>query len=385
MATVKANLRLSSNFGDLLVESARNTLLSHYDIKGALSTLTDGIGCDEEQAIQLLEGKMFLVLCDNGIDLDGVMYDKEVHTDRVLYDFNTWCRNVYHEIRDDFKAYKFKLNDISTYLADATNRGINIHISNSEAIQATISNAPIVKDIREDVLSQMSSSFGEDFCSIISTIEDYVSDNLPAAEVANWLVDTMTYRSIEPLYKTAKELLLDLREYCLILKNGNTLQVDKTLEIELERKIKHTETIKESVDRGLEPVDIRGNWDAGWLSPEGVYYALNGAVSNRLHNNIADGLVKIGVVPTSETNNPDAWLEKNGWAKLHGRHILYSGWMLFLDGLDVIPMTEIQKSKICDYGNACHDGLLELGFNKEEVRVSRIAMTEILMMRQYFI
>lgn len=75
----------------------------------------------------------------------------------------------------------------------------------------------------------------------------------------------------------------------------------------------------------LEPVEITEGYDAGWLSPDGDFYGLNGSTENLLHLNIAERLLASKKIPVKEMRNPDRWLEENGWVKVHHDWILFSG------------------------------------------------------------
>lgn len=59
----------------------------------------------------------------------------------------------------------------------------------------------------------------------------------------------------------------------------------------------------------LEPVEITEGYDAGWLSPDGDFYGLNGSAGNLLHLNIAERLLASKKIPVKEMRNPDRWLE----------------------------------------------------------------------------
>jgi hypothetical protein len=153
--------------------------------------------------------------------------------------------------------------------------------------------------------------------------------------------------------------------------------------------IKSEREIRKTLEPGIKPIDILGGWSAGWLAPNGDYYALNGEISNMLHNQIADALVVAKIIPIKDKDNdirenPDRWLETNGWVKIHKDWILYDGWNLANYGGRSVPMTEIQKDKIYRYGQVCCNGILTLGFKREQISAARFGMTEIPMLKRYF-
>jgi len=80
------------------------------------------------------------------------------------------------------------------------------------------------------------------------------------------------------------------------------------------------------------------NYDAGWLSPDGVYYGLRGEISNMLHIQIADALQEKGIVPSKPEGevgvelNAMEWLETHGWIKIHGNNVHYDGLQQLSEG-----------------------------------------------------
>lgn len=68
----------------------------------------------------------------------------------------------------------------------------------------------------------------------------------------------------------------------------------------------------------IEPVDITGDYDAGWLSPKGEFYGLRGTKANLLHITIANALIENGVLPSEfpdGVTSVDRLLEVLGWVR----------------------------------------------------------------------
>lgn len=125
------------------------------------------------------------------------------------------------------------------------------------------------------------------------------------------------------------------------------------------------------------------NWTAGWLSPEGDYYALNGGIANMLHLNIADKLQQKGIIPKDEENK-DSWLEKNGWVKIHGDWILYGGYLNENFDEPNVPLNRVQQDLIYKYGQTCHKGILKIGFKMERISAVRFQTTNQLALKNLF-
>lgn len=126
----------------------------------------------------------------------------------------------------------------------------------------------------------------------------------------------------------------------------------------------------------LKPVEITEGYDAGWLSPDGDFYGLNGSVGNMLHLNIAERLLASKKIPVKEMRNPDRWLEENGWVKIH------HDWILFSGSFYGKTLTEIQIDKLYHYGNVCHKGVLLLGTSQEPITATRLRATEPIMLNK---
>lgn len=128
----------------------------------------------------------------------------------------------------------------------------------------------------------------------------------------------------------------------------------------------------------LKPVEITDGYEAGWLSPEGDFYGLSGGAGNLLHLNIAERLLASKKIPAKEMQNPDRWLEENGWVKVHHYWILFSG------SFYGKTLTEAQIDKLYRYGQVCHRGVLRLGSSCIEITAERLRATEPLMLNKFF-
>lgn len=126
----------------------------------------------------------------------------------------------------------------------------------------------------------------------------------------------------------------------------------------------------------LEPVEITEGYDAGWLSPDGDFYGLNGGTGNLLHLNIAERLLASKKIPVKEMRNPDRWLEENGWVKVH------HDWILFSGSFYGKTLTEAQIEKLYRYGQVCHRGVLRLGTAQTQITAVRFRATEPIMLNK---
>jgi hypothetical protein len=112
------------------------------------------------------------------------------------------------------------------------------------------------------------------------------------------------------------------------------------------------------------------NWDAGWISPEGAFWADKGTTANFLHLNLSEEIQKY----YGETfdwlvgaENPDRELENHGWLKFHGNTVSYTGYTNWNSGKQQ-PITNRQIDKLHDY--AKHMGFETLYVAVTEKRIT---------------
>lgn len=103
------------------------------------------------------------------------------------------------------------------------------------------------------------------------------------------------------------------------------------------------------------PVNIMDGYDAGWLSPDGDFYGMNGDTSEMLHMQLESTLsVFTEKVPDveNECNDIEWKLNRLGWFKIHHDEVYRYG------GVGVPAPTSIQIKMICDYINKYYNGVL---------------------------
>ena len=164
----------------------------------------------------------------------------------------------------------------------------------------------------------------------------------------------------------------------------------------------------EYAKNGIIEKNIMDGYDAGWLSPDGEFYGANGETSALLHMNIAEQIfnapankyaeqmINDGVTIFGSGDQPDYWLEKNGWIKIHHNEIYGS----FVGERDPAKRTkdfpyhycptEIQIKMVCDYADKFYGGkfLTEascIGFKKDpEVTTYKVRQMDEFKLRETF-
>ena len=131
----------------------------------------------------------------------------------------------------------------------------------------------------------------------------------------------------------------------------------------------------------IEPVDITGDYDAGWLSPKGEFYGLRGTKANLLHITIANALIENGVLPSEfpdGVTSVDRLLEVLGWLKTEKNTVMYGGYRTD----PIVPVTDEQIEALCRYADAVYGGFVII--DGKSISSYTLRSTEPIMRRKWF-
>ena len=123
------------------------------------------------------------------------------------------------------------------------------------------------------------------------------------------------------------------------------------------------------------PVKPDGDkWDAGWISPEGAFWADKGSTANFIHLNLAEEIQKYYAESfdwIKDAKNVDHELEKHGWLKFHGTEVSFTGYSSWNVGKQR-RITSRQIDKLFDY--AKHMGFTSLyaAFTNKRIEVKEM-------------
>jgi hypothetical protein len=109
--------------------------------------------------------------------------------------------------------------------------------------------------------------------------------------------------------------------------------------------------------------DILDGYDAGWLSPEGIFYGMNGDTSSLLHVQIAEDLSKGIYKDKIETNkfgfrNSETYFTDHSWLKIHHNEV-YGYFRLYKDDKEdtrLFSPTNEQIKSLCEYADKFFGG-----------------------------
>ena len=117
-------------------------------------------------------------------------------------------------------------------------------------------------------------------------------------------------------------------------------------------------------------------WDAGWISPEGAFWASKGSKADFLHLNLADSIkeyYKGTFAWLANTENPDHELEKHGWLKFHHNEVMFLGYRgLTPDNLSQHSITMRQVDKLYDYAKHMGFDTLYVAVTEKEIVVAEM-------------
>ena len=386
------HMQIGENLGDLLLDIAQDHLING-EIDKVISTYTDSLcGFTKEYALMVLKGQAVLVV-DKEKQLINLVDDEDAieANKEKLYDWAFFVQKKVSELKEAYKVLK-KIENVFERWCPYDINGYSLRdfvldkYDEESAALVGIHNIAAKLIAGQGFESKYSS--GQ---SIWHSVEDRVQFGT-ADKVDNALFYTVQYvNDIRTLYKDFKlfstvygflrdnnmvmrwPLIEDLAQHiCSVLssfgenKNGydNPICDDSLFNFrkELLEWLSTSFFGKEYIENGILVKNIEDGYDAGWLSPEGDFYGAFGATSSMIHLSIAEDLFKKKYqeqmlkdgVSLMGSENPDNWLEKQGWIKIHHNEIYgyFSGCFDEDRTLVYKPMpTEVQIDAICRYAD----------------------------------
>lgn len=353
---------IGKGFGRMLTNIAWEKLTEKLSPRDAVELITKSLpGCTEGMAVDILDGKIIL--------------GEDEATQEVLGSpgaggkFNDWIREQRIHLEEEAKGWVKSLEGIRQEIADAGGK-----------FEFTVRYPELVSYLSGDtdagILDNPHSGTVEQIKGAIEGANDFFAKVEEVYEVIVWMCDALN---------TSRVLFSDS-----VLRVRTILDSLACSDPEVEASIRKQDFQKQRLSEfmesemrieeyhktELEPVEITEGYDAGWLSPDGDFYGLNGSTGNLLHLNIAERLLASKKIPVKEMRNPDRWLEENGWVKVH------HDWILFSGSFYGKTLTDVQIEKLYRYGQVCHRGVLRLGTSQTQVTAVRLRATEPLMLNK---
>jgi hypothetical protein len=365
MATQTVHFRIGENFGALLMSIAQEHLTERNNPVQALKTITESLhGCSTELAVQILKGSIVLLVDEKAQNV--IPTERTNALDKIfpkidpLYFIDSRVR---------------KIKEYGGYIIDGL-KGLQITIRQSRGyFNIDFAYEDVFKFIAGDneiLLDELRENREIDgIASLFETTKKFIEETMRTQSTMDWIMQTFDEFKEPKNYETYLQLRGDVAETLtnIAFFLNQTLKLEFSMDAPVDTVQTYIEAareIDEVLTKGIEPVDIMKNWSAGWLSPDGDYYGLNGEIANMLHNQIADALKEKGIIPEEEIN-PDQWLEEHGWVKIHGCNIQFSGCNNFRLSKPNVDLTDVQINKIFKYIHELHMDVIKVGWRLDPI------------------
>lgn len=349
---------IGKGFGQMLQRIAWEKLTEKYNPREAVEIITKSLpGCTEGMAVDILDGKIILGEDEATQEVTG--------TPGAGGKFNDWIREQRIHLEEEAKEWVWVLERLRQTIAYAGGKfEFTVRYPELVSYLSGEKDAGLLDNPHSDTVEQIKGAVEEATNFFVKVSEVY--------EVIVWMCDALN---------TSRVLFSDsvLRARAIL---DSLMCSDPEVEASIRKQDFQKQRLSEWMEEReenqteLEPVEITDGYDAGWLSPEGDFYGLNGSTGNLLHLNIAERLLASKRIPVKEMRNPDRWLEDNGWVKVH------HDWILFSGSFYGKTLTEAQIEKLYRYGQVCHRGVLRLGTAQTLITAVRLRATEPIMLNK---
>lgn len=355
---------IGKGFGQMLQRIAWERLTEKLSPMAAVEIITQSLpGCTEGMAVDILDGKIILGEDEATQEVTGTpgaggkfndwIREQRIHLEEEAKEWVKSLDGIRQEIADAGGKFEFTVRypELVSYISGDTDAGIldNPHSGTVEQIKGAIEGS-------NDFFAKVEEVYGVIvwMCDALNTSRVLFSDSVLRVRA---ILDSLACSDPEVEASIRKQ---DFQKQWLSEYMENEMKIEEYHKTE------------------LKPVEIIEGYDAGWLSPDGEFYGLNGSTGNLLHLNIAERLLASKKIPVKEMRNPDRWLEENGWVKIH------HDWILFSGSFYGKTLTDVQIEKLYRYGQVCHRGVLRLGTAQTQITAARLRETEPLMLNKFF-
>lgn len=353
---------IGKGFGQMLQRIAWKKLTEKYNPREAVEIITKSLpGCTEGMAVDILDGKIILGEDEATQEVTG--------TPAAGGKFEDWIREQRIHLEEEAKEWVKSLEGIRQEIADAGGK-FEFSVRYPELISY------LSGDKDAGLLDYPHSNVVEQIKGTVEGARNFFVKVSEVYEVIVWMCDALNMSRVNlPDPILSMHTILDSL-MCSDPEVEASIRKQDFQKQRLSEFMENEMRIEEYHKTELEPVEITEGYDAGWLSPDGEFYGLNGSTVNLLHLNIAERLLASKKIPVKEMLNPDRWLEENGWVKVH------HDWILFSGSFYGKTLTEAQIDKLYRYGQACCKGVLLLGTSQEPITAVRLRATEPLMLNK---
>ena len=390
-------MRIGSQLGEILLQTAQEKI-KNGECQKAIELYTKSLhGFTEEYVGKVLRNEMVLVTDEDGINMNLVDDEELIEKNKLnMYDWWSIIKNEIEYI-DDLRDYRIEVMEKFNRVCIENIEDVNLrevmlehmdenHLRNfgcyNIAAKLIANNSfPNIASSGEDSWDRLCSNVENDEALKYERILYYI---VKYNEIIRKLFDTYmkisnTYKFLEdfgltehyPFIETTFERVIKILDEYSNTNHGYYHPMCDSEVYEFKESISDsllkTTYGSEYLKYGIIRKNILDGYDAGYLSPDGVFFGGIGDTSNMIHLNIAtqmfywsaspyqtqmleDGVTVFGV------ESPERWLEKHGWVKIHYDDIYGS----FIGDKDWTEYpycpTQEQIKWICKYADKFYNG-----------------------------
>lgn len=377
--------KVEKNYGIVLLQMAQDAIKDSRS-NDAFKIYEESLeGISREYIMMILKNEAVIVVDDEGNvsmtdDAGEIEKNKEYITDwdylfkKTLDDMvenNT--KNINNRIKGlnfrrlrmsvcdlEMNDYKSTYNNVVASVLNAEDRTVldSLVLSKFDYFEEMFAEEPLSKDItkKEEQLYwtyryiKAIDYLAEDFKKHIAFSDFLLKNKMVSPEILVKYEQKMRH-----ICYTLNEFAEDCRLDCKLLNLRSRQENVRNLlqHCDITRRILRDKTIE---------YNMMDCYDAGWLSPDGKFYGSDGDVNSLIHECVAmdlfngvlhDEMTAHGVSEYGSQNNPQRWLEKQGWMKIHNDEV-YGSFGKIRDCVLECP-TETQIKMICEYADKFWD------------------------------
>ena len=320
------SFRVGKGIDKILLEISQEDILSGNTEK-AIENYTNGFGMSKSYAIQILHNRLVMEAEDDGLTVYLTDDENSIkENESNIYDWQSIMENNDSNLREMRKAYYNICKEL------------NMH---------SVNHSYDVNFIRQ----------------YVELINNMFDEYMKFSNMYKFLIDNDFINRITFVENNIENVLEILDEFCNQKTSYNHPLCDNEI-FNLKERIKDniftTEWGMEYFKYGILKKNIDDGYDAGWLSPDGVFYGDCGDKSSLIHMNLADRMFKKlfskndlkrnDLSLFGGTEDPEQYLIRNGWMKIHNNEI-YGVFMNDPEGEYLYCPTKKQISELCRYAD----------------------------------
>jgi len=381
---------VGKGIGKILLDISQEDIVNGNPDK-AIENYIKGFGMNKNFALQILHNRLVMEAEDDGITVSLTDDENAIKENTSnIYDWEFIMKNHENNLREMRKTYYNILKEfvmhcsspiydinitevVERYFGKGCAReGVGIHNIAAHLIAwghlgDGLSNGENIWESLEDHVENNNAEHYEYalyfIVKYVELMKSMFDEYMKFSNTYKFLIENDFIKHIIFVENNIENVLEILDEFCSSNTGYYHPMCDEEL-FKLKEKmidgILTTEWGKEYLRYGILKKNIDDGYDAGWLSPDGDFYGGIGETSAMIHLNLADQMFKKlfnkDVLKKNkfkflcDTEDPETYLTRNGWIKIHDNEI-YGTFMHDPDGEYAYCPTEKQIQEICRYAD----------------------------------